>query len=68
MTVTELINLLSKYPGDTMVLVETGKEGEIFDFNDAASLMNVEDGRMISEEGDDDFNEADSVLVLNAAI
>jgi len=68
MTVTELINLLSKYPGDKMVLVETGKEGDIFDFNDTAALMNVEDGYMISEEDDDDFNEADSVLVLNATI
>ena len=64
----ELINMLSKYPGDTMVLVETGKECDIFDFNDVAALMNVEDGCMISEEGDDDFNEADSVLVLNATI
>jgi len=66
MTVKELIKLLSKYPGNKMVLVETGKEGDIYDFNETASFMNVEDGCMISEEDDEDFDEEASVLVLNA--
>ncbi len=66
MTVQELIDLLNKYPKDKMVLVETGKEGEIYDFNEIARLMNVEDGCMIAEENEDDFDEKDSVLVLDA--
>lgn len=66
MTVKELKELLSEYPDEMLVLVNAGKEGWCYDIDMFAIKANCEDGEILAQEDDEDFDEENCVLLLDA--